>query len=77
MIFCLINLSKCQDLCLSRGSVKFYLGLHVVNIDFQPLGLKSDHKEGGGGNSGDRNKKFKSLHFHNINTSDISTNTIS
>jgi hypothetical protein len=40
---------------------------HVVNIDFQPLGLKSDRKEGGGRDSWDWNLKFKSLHFHNIN----------
>ncbi len=24
----------------------FSAGRHVVDIDFQPLGLKSDHKEG-------------------------------
>ncbi len=34
------------------GSVPVYSGKHVVNIDFQPLGLKSDRK-GGGGDSGD------------------------
>jgi hypothetical protein len=30
------------------GYVQMYLGRHVVDIDFQPLGLKSDCKEGGG-----------------------------
>jgi hypothetical protein len=44
---CLIILSKCQDLDLFWGSV--YSGRHVVDSDFQPLGLKSDRKEGGGG----------------------------
>jgi hypothetical protein len=29
--------------------VEVYSGRHVVDIDFQPLGLKSDRKEGGGG----------------------------
>jgi hypothetical protein len=38
----------------------------VINIDFQPLGLKSDHIEGGGGFWGLKLLKFKSLHFHYI-----------
>jgi hypothetical protein len=44
----LIILSKCQDLCLFWVYVPdvFSAGSHVVDIDFQPLGLKSDHKEG-------------------------------
>jgi hypothetical protein len=55
--------------------VEVYSGRHVVDIDFEPLALKSDRKEGGGF-LGNQNLKFKSLHFHNINTLDISTQTI-
>ncbi len=51
---CLIILSKCQDLGLYWGSVE------VVDIDFQPLGLKSDRNEGGW-DSGEL--KFKILIF--------------
>ncbi len=29
------------------GLCAVYSGRHVADIDFQPLGLKSDHKEGG------------------------------
>ena len=29
------------------GYVQMYSGRHVVDIDFQPLGLKSDRKEEG------------------------------
>jgi hypothetical protein len=46
MMSCLIILSKCQDVCLFWGYVQMYSGRHVVDIDFQPLCLKSDHKEG-------------------------------
>jgi hypothetical protein len=49
MMSCLIILLNCQDLGLFWGSVQMYSGRDVVNIDFQPLGLKNDHKEGGGG----------------------------
>jgi hypothetical protein len=59
---CLIILSKCPDLGLYWGSVEVYSGQHVVDIDFQPLGLKSDCKERGFWG-------LKSLHFHNC-TSD-------
>ncbi len=50
---CLIILSKCSTL---RAILGFCAGVFraaytVVNIDFQPLGLKSDRK-GGGGDSG-------------------------
>ncbi len=31
------------------GYVQMYSGRHVVDIDLQPLGLKSDRKDGGGG----------------------------
>ncbi len=46
MMSCLIILSKCPDLWLFWGSVKIYSGRHVVNINFQNLGLKSDREEG-------------------------------
>jgi hypothetical protein len=36
---------KCPYFCLFWGSVQMHSGLRVVNIDFQPLGMKSDHKE--------------------------------
>jgi hypothetical protein len=42
MMSCLIILSKCPDLCLFWGSVQMHSGRHVVNTDFQPLGLKRD-----------------------------------
>ncbi len=38
---------KCLHLCLFWGSVQMHFGRHVVNIDFLPLGLKSDCKERG------------------------------
>jgi hypothetical protein len=41
-----IILSKCPYFCLFWGSVQMHSGLRVVNIDFQPLGMKSVHKEG-------------------------------
>jgi hypothetical protein len=47
MMSCLIIISKCSDLGLFWGSVQVYSGGHVVNIALQPLGLKSDQKEGG------------------------------
>jgi hypothetical protein len=67
MMSCLIILSKCPYLCLFLRSVQMHSGRHPVNIDFQPLGLKSDRKEGAGGILGAKKFKFKSLHFHNIN----------
>jgi hypothetical protein len=48
MMSCWIILSKCQAFGLFWGSVQVYSGRHVVNIDFQPLGLKSYRKGGGG-----------------------------
>jgi hypothetical protein len=47
MMSCLIILSKCQDLGLFWGFVQMHSGRHVVNIDLQSLGLKSDRNEGG------------------------------
>jgi hypothetical protein len=44
MLSCLSNV---QDLGLFWGSVQVYSGQHIVNIDFQPLALKSHRKEGG------------------------------
>ncbi len=49
---CLIILLNVQIYAFSRfmpflGSVQMYSGQHVVNIDFLPLGWKSDCKEGG------------------------------
>ncbi len=46
---CLIILSICPDLCLFWGSVQMHSGRHAVDIDFQPLGLNIDCKEGRGG----------------------------
>jgi|LakMenEpi03Aug12_release.lakeMendotaPanAssembly.Ray.scaffolds.fasta_scaffold447771_1 hypothetical protein len=46
MMYCLIILSRCSDLGLFWGSVQVDSGRHVDNIDLQPLGLKSDRKEG-------------------------------
>jgi hypothetical protein len=37
-------LSKCQDLCFFWGYVQMYSGRHLVDIDFQALGPKSDRK---------------------------------
>jgi hypothetical protein len=66
MMSCLIILSKCQDLCLFLGYVWAYSGRHVVDIDFQPLGLKSGCKEGG----------FWGLRFKNLNLHIFTTQTI-
>jgi hypothetical protein len=57
MMSCLIILTKCSDLGLFKGSVQMYSGWHVVNIDLQPLGLKSDRKKGG----------FRGLKFNILN----------
>ncbi len=46
MLSCLIIFSNCPDLCLIWGSLQMHSGRLVVNIDFQPLGLKSDCKKG-------------------------------
>ncbi len=45
--------------------VQMYSGRHVVIIDFQLLGLKSDHKEGG--ILGTEILHFNLLNFPNIN----------
>ncbi len=66
MIFCLVIVSKLKDLCLFYGYVQMYSGWHVIIIDFQLLGLKSD-RQGGGGIWGTEIKNFNLLHFHNIN----------
>jgi hypothetical protein len=47
-------------------SVQMHSGRFAVNIDLQTLGLKSDRKEEG--ILGTKNVKFKSIHFHNINS---------
>jgi hypothetical protein len=49
MMFGLINISKYHDLCLVWGYVQMYSGQHIVIIDSQLLGLKSELKERGGG----------------------------
>jgi hypothetical protein len=41
------SFTKYQDFCLFWGYVWMYSWRHVVNIDFQLLGLESDCKEGG------------------------------
>ncbi len=56
MVSCLNFLTKCQNLCLFWGYVQMYSGRHVGNIDFRPLGLKSDCK--GGGDSWDWSLKL-------------------
>jgi hypothetical protein len=61
MMSCLIILSKCPDLCLFWGSMQIDSGRHQVNIDFQPLSLKSDRKEAG--ILGTKNLIFKSFTF--------------
>jgi hypothetical protein len=45
----LLFIKKCPDLCIFWGFVQMRSGRHAVNIDFRPLGLISDLKEGGGG----------------------------
>ncbi len=64
MMSCLIILSKCQDLYIFWGYVQMYLGQHIVDINFQPLGLKSDRKEGG---FWGLKSKISISHFHNTN----------
>jgi hypothetical protein len=71
---CLIILSKYQGLCLFWGSVQMHSGRPAVNIDFQPLGLKSDRKEGrilgtknlnikgGGGRGLEPNRMIEKVH---------------
>jgi hypothetical protein len=58
MMSSLIILSKCPDLGLSWGSIEVYSGRRVVDIDFQPLGLKIERKEEGGWHSGELKYKI-------------------
>ncbi len=47
VFFVYSTVSKCQALGLFWGSGQMYSRRHVVNIDFQPLGLKNDPQGGG------------------------------